>query len=388
METAPSANLHSVPDDELLHRLRELVSQSRRVEADLVAHIGEADERRLFARLAFPSMFAYCTEALHLSEAESYRRITAARIARTHPRVLTMLRDGRLHLSGIALLAPVLTPENGDEVLARATHQSKREIEKLVAGLAPRPDAPAVIRKLPGPRPAPVLGKRPGQAHLQSGAVEAAHASALTELFPGRVEAPAPAIAAKAEADLASVPAALGSALPSRPAVVAPLSPTRYKVQFTASGELHDKLMRLSALLRSRGACRDLADVIDWAVGEGLERLEARRFARARAPRQALDQADVAKDSRHIPAAVRRAVCERDGHRCVYVDAQGRRCSERDGLEFHHAHPFGMGGNHSPDNVRLLCRAHNRYLAEVDYGRAAIRRHQEARRQGQAEAPA
>jgi hypothetical protein len=51
--------LKAIPDDELLRRLIELVVQSRRVEADLVAHIGEVDERKLFARFAFPSMFAY-----------------------------------------------------------------------------------------------------------------------------------------------------------------------------------------------------------------------------------------------------------------------------------------------------------------------------------------
>jgi len=42
----------------LLHRLAELMRQSRRVEADVVAHIAEVDERRLYAREAFPSMFA------------------------------------------------------------------------------------------------------------------------------------------------------------------------------------------------------------------------------------------------------------------------------------------------------------------------------------------
>ena len=41
--------LQSIPDDELLHRLAELMGQSRRVEADVVAHIGEVDERRLYA---------------------------------------------------------------------------------------------------------------------------------------------------------------------------------------------------------------------------------------------------------------------------------------------------------------------------------------------------
>jgi hypothetical protein len=104
--------LESISDDELLRRLAELMKQSRRLESDLVALIAEVDERRLYAREASPSMFAYCTEILHLSEAEAYLRIAAARASREHPTLLTMLGDGRLHLTGIAKLAPYLTPEN------------------------------------------------------------------------------------------------------------------------------------------------------------------------------------------------------------------------------------------------------------------------------------
>jgi hypothetical protein len=48
-------------DDELLRHLAELVQRSRRVEAVLVAHLAEVDERRLYIREA-PSMFAYCTQ--------------------------------------------------------------------------------------------------------------------------------------------------------------------------------------------------------------------------------------------------------------------------------------------------------------------------------------
>jgi hypothetical protein len=141
--------LATVPDDELLQRLAALLHQSRRAEADLVAHIGEVDRRRLYAREAAPSMFAYCTRVLHLSGAEAYLRITAARAARRHPLLLAMLEDGRIHLSAIAKLSPHLTPQNRDAVLRRATHRSKREIEGLVAEIAPRPDAPSLVRKLP-----------------------------------------------------------------------------------------------------------------------------------------------------------------------------------------------------------------------------------------------
>jgi 5-methylcytosine-specific restriction endonuclease McrA len=355
--------LRAISDEELLRRLGELVSHSRRVEADLVAHIGEVDERRLYAREASPSMFAYCTERLHLSEAEAYRRITVARAARKHEVLLSMLRDGRLHLSGIAMLAPLLTPENRDALLARATHRSKRQIQELVAELSPRPDAPSLMRKLPDRRPAPPPGASRRQEQIPTAALE---------LVPDRVSTPA----------TASTPAPPSA--PSRPAVVVPLSPARYQVQFTASAELRDKLERLTALMRSEVPDGDLATVIDRAVTETLERLEARRYAKTSAPRRQLEDSNTSPVSRHIPAAVRRAVRERDGDRCGYVDEQGRRCSARHRLEFHHLHPFGMGGDHSPGNIRLLCPSHNLYMAERDYGRAAIGRH----RRLEKEAPA
>ena len=141
--------LKSLSDDELLARLSDVSKQSRRVEMVLVAHIAEVDRRRLYAREALPSMFRYCTDVLHLSEAAAYRRIRAARLSRKYPVVLTMLEDGRIHLCGLALLSKHLTDANYEDVLARATHKTKREIEELVAELAPKPAVPSTIRKRP-----------------------------------------------------------------------------------------------------------------------------------------------------------------------------------------------------------------------------------------------
>ena len=118
----------------------------------------------------------------------------------------------------------------------------------------------------------------------------------------------------------------------------------------------------------------DLARVIEAAITEKLDRLETKRFGKTVSPRKPLS-ASPAPGSRRVPAAVRRAVAERDEGRCRFVDAQGRRCSERHGLEYHHRHPFAMGGGHDPANVSLLCSQHNRYLAERDFGAAAIGRH-------------
>src|SRR5215468_10290282 len=170
--------LRSMPDDDLLSRLAKILAKSRRHEAELVAHIGEVDARRLYAREAAPSMFAYCTDVLHLSEAEAYLRIAVARAARQHPVLLDMLRDGRLHLSGIAKLVPHLSPENRNAVLARAAHRSKRQIEELIAELVPRPDVPAAVRAVPRRPPVTISPQAPALELRPDGVASAALAVA------------------------------------------------------------------------------------------------------------------------------------------------------------------------------------------------------------------
>jgi len=321
--------LQSISDDDLLRRLTKLVQQSRRVEADLIAHIGEVDHRRLYAREACSSMFVYSIEVLHLSEPEAYLRIAVARAARKHPVLLAMLGDGRLHLSGIAILAPHLTEENRDKVLARAAHKSKRQIEELAAELAPKPDVPSAIRKLPTRAPAPALQLRP---------------DGVKNEMPSRPAPPPPA-----------------------PAIVQPLAPARYQVKFTASRELRDKLERLQGLMNV-----DLAVVIEAAVTEKLERIEAKRYGETKNPRKTVEDTDTSPRSRYIPAAVKRIVRRRDSGQCRFVDKNGRRCTERRGLEFHHHDPFGRGGDHDPDQISLMCHAHNAYLAEREYGKEVM----------------
>ena len=380
----PTRSLGQLTDGELLLRLADILRQSRRNEALLVAHIAEADSRRLYAREASPSMFAYCTERLHLSEAEAYLRIAAARASREHPILIAMLADGRLHLTAIAKLAPHLTPDNRDAVLKRTTHCSKRQVEELAAELAPRPDAPALIRKLPEPPPtAPApTSAGPGPDRIAGSSFELRPDSVAPQFERGQAAAPSEpglgrqgATGSSAELRPDGVGEARVAPAPAPPASVQPLAPGRYRVQFTASAGLRDKLERLQALLRSSVPGADLAAVIEDAVTEKLERLEARRFGLTKAPRKNPPQTGTKRASRHIPAAVRRAVHERDGGRCRFVDEQGRRCTARHGLEYHHRHPVAMGGDHSPQGIALACKAHNLYLAEMDYGRAAMARH-------------
>lgn len=319
-----------VSDDELLSRTAELAARGRRIDAVLVAHLAEVETRRLHLREAFPSMFAYATERLRLSESQAYERITVARRSRDFPDLLEMLGDGRLTLTAAARIAPHLTEANAGDLLGRASHASKRDVQVLVAELAPQPDVPPSIRPLPVP----------------------ASRTPAIELRPAGVRR-------------------------DPPTVLVPIAPARFRVQFTAGTELEAKFTRAKALLRHQVPNGDLAEIVDRAMTLLLADLERKRCARTESPRE---QKAAKHSSRHIPAAVRRAVWQRDQGRCAFIDTEGRRCGSCEALELDHVVPFARGGDHTVENLRLLCQSHNGYKAELDYGRDVIERKREEAR--------
>ena len=182
---------------------------------------------------------------------------------------------------------------------------------------------------------------------------------------------------------LPSVPAT-SAPIPARPASVEPLAPERYKVQFTASAETHEKLRQAQALLRHQIPDGDVGAILDRALTALLEQLMKQKVAATNRPRGSATtkprESSPTPDSRHIPADVRRVVWQRDGGQCAFVSRTGRRCTERGFLEFHHVKPYSAGGEASVQNIELRCRAHNGYAAERAFGQktSAVRERAEA----------
>ena len=119
----------------------------------------------------------------------------------------------------------------------------------------------------------------------------------------------------------------------------------------------------------------DLASIMEAAVTEKLERLEAKRFGKTKKTRKSLEEADTSPGVRGISAPVRRYVWERDKGQCTFVSEDGRRCPAREGLEFDHDEPYGVGGDRSAKNTRLCCTTHNGYMAELYYGKEKMDRY-------------
>jgi hypothetical protein len=311
-------------DSQLLIELNRIAASEKQSTAQLVAHLAELDARQLHVKLGFSSLFTYGCEALHLSEHETYNRIEAARLARRFPVILELLGEGLVNLTTLRLLAPHLTVENHQELLSAASHKTKHQVQELVAAVAPRPDVPSSVRKLPVRRepsaPPPLL------------------------------------VAAEAAPPLpASIP---------RRAVVAPLAPDRYQMTFTVSKETRDKLRRLQDLLRHSIPTGDPAQIFDRALTVLLAEETRKKCSTTSKPRKSHG---VAPHSRHIPAEVNRGAHARDDGSCAFVGKGGRRCGERAFIQRHHVKPYGALGEATLANIELRCRRHNQYEADLFY---------------------
>ena len=352
-------------DQQLLTGVKELVGREREATAQPIAHLGEIDARRLFLAEGCSSLFKYCTDVLHLSEPSAYNRIDVARVARKFPIIFEKLAEGSIHLSAARILGPCLTPLNHLALLEAAKHQSKEEVERIAATVRPRPDVPSVVRKLP--------------ERAASGSLNAESATALFDSSPSEFGKD-PETAQNASLPVSPTPAPLTA--PRQPAISA-LSPGRYKIEFTADEETREALRQLQDLLRHQMPKGDPAMIFKKALLLLLNEVQRERLGQVKRPRKKkLEAADLwqeggdiegaenvpIRESRHIPADVKRSVWQRDKGQCAFVSRNGRRCSERGRLEFHHVHAYALGGPATIENIALRCRAHNAHESRVLFG--------------------
>jgi len=340
-------DLTQLTDDALLLGFARLVAQDRKTTAALLAHIAEIDARHLYLRAGFESMREYCMRELNLTEGAAARRIQVARIARELPALFPAIADGRLHLTAVSALAVRLSSTNVEELISAAAYKTVSEIEELLASRHPQPES---LRLDDGISPQVVVRQQPDpNSHILRYASWTPLASAGDSL---------PHIGA------APVPETV-ELVPRVRTRIAPLSPERYTLQVTLPGGTHDKLRRVQALLGHAVPSGDVAQVLDRALDALLLQLEKRKFGLAEQPRASRPVANI----RCIPARVRRAVYVRDAGRCAFVGQNRVRCNATSRLEFDHVVPVAHGGRSTADNLRLLCRAHNRYEAERVLGR-------------------
>ena len=384
--------LDSLSNEQLLARLPVLCSEERRATAKVIVYLAEVERRKLYLQEACSSLFAFCVERLGYSEQAALKRMRVARLYLELPQILDELKSGALHLTGLFLLSGHLTEDNVESLLAEARGKTRRELELVIARWFPRPDVLASVTPLGLESSLPGIGAI--AANPATKEVPASAADGLT--YPGTSDrldgagtvsdatypGASDCLGGAETANDATYPATSesygsGGRQHRAQARVEPLSAQSYRVEFTASAELHAKLEHAQNLLSHAVAPGNLGELFERALDELIAKETKRRQGVVSDKPRKLRS--LKEDSRHVPVSVAREVWERDESQCTFVDAHGRRCSEKRYVTLEHVDPHARGGAPSVHNLCLLCGPHNQDAARREFGEEHIRRKQRER---------
>ncbi len=283
------SSLRSLSDDDLHAAVRRLTARSNVTLADLLAHLGEVEERGIHRARACATLYAYCQYELRMSEDAAFRRAKAARLVHQHPELRGIVARGELHLTGLLMIAPYLGGPRHTEVIERARFRAKKEIARLIAEIDPKPEVPARIDPV-----APAAPRR-----MPMHAIAQAFVGPVRSLPEGDrpadwIEPPPPAnVGAASEVadpeqarELAEAEAALDRAWLAKQQAH-PERPLRFRVQFTAEQEYVDLLEEAFDLLGLGKRAASLPELQLRALREFVERLRQRRTGTKRSVREA-----------------------------------------------------------------------------------------------------
>ena len=306
---------HTLSDQELESRLKNLVHRERKLLHIILEHIKELDTRKLYLERAYSSLYDYLTKELGYSGSAAMRRIEAARLLWEVPEVADKIQEGTLNLSQIGELSRALKEKE------RTTGQIFTGSEKQV-----------------------LLSKIAEKTTLETQKELAVTLDLPVKEFEKQ----------KLQQD------------------------ESVRMELTFSKEQFQKLMEcrdLAAhLMKQNNSDSSWASVLEVLADSYLSKKQASKVEPATQNKisdQTMPDLTVPKkittvsaSHRHIKTLTvktRKAILQRDLC-CQYQDPQTKRCcGSTHALQIDHRTPQWAGGSHDPNNLQVLCGNHNRY---------------------------
>jgi len=296
--------------------------------AEFLVALAEFDRERLWVKLGHASLYAFLHHELGLSNAAAFYRKVAAELIQRFPEVVEPLRDGRLCITSVNALARVMTEENRSTVLPQFFSLSKRAARALAVEI----------------RPLDVVPRRE-----------------MVTAVPPEAASAAPPAGALRPGEVGNTHPVLG-AMPAD-ASTDPLTAELCRLHLTVSKGFLAKLDRARSGQGHAQPGASAGDVIEAA----LDLLLAQQASRRGVVKKPLKNPRPTR-SDHVPAAVKRAVWERDKGKCQWPLESGGICGSTLRLEIDHVVPRARGGPTTVENCSLACRFHNGLAARQVFG--------------------
>ncbi|MEK2690608.1 HNH endonuclease [Bdellovibrio sp. GT3] len=326
-------NLSALSNEELTGRLEKLAHSERKITHLVLNHINEMESRRLYAELGFDSMFRYLTRHLKYSEDAAYRRLSAARILKQAPQVAEKLENGTLTLTQLTQVQNALKLEakinpNTTSVSLLPTVLEKIESKtsfETKSTLAKDFNLPIQIADSITPQKDDSVRFEITLTQEQMKTLESAR-DLMSHLVPDGNWADLLTVLAEKQIHII-----LGKELSNHDAKKEFTKKTNATVGFSVDVGAGGPLSVATTDL-SKSSC--------------VKQNSTQSFL-------------VARKRSQIKITDKRNLLTTADYCCEYRSAKGIKCNSKYQLQIDHIQPIALGGNNEPQNLRVLCRAHN-----------------------------
>lgn len=366
MTTVEIQNLRRL-DSWALRNFVTTAAQSERNYLVKVLHgLQEIERRRLFLEWGFPSLHQFCVDALGYSEGSAARRVQASRLLKDVPEVEAKPADGTLSLSVAAQAqtffyresktAAAYTPQQKREVLATLNHKTSRETERELLKLSPQSLPQERIRQVsPEHQELRLILDADLLAAIEEFKALASHQignnaipTSCTQSAPGHFQ------------EVFRLALTIANEALRKKKLGVERKPRATPKKPKASAKTYEAKQPTPLI-------HNATPTPEWPVLSSGRESKLKVALYSGSGRQQHQH----QPSRFIPVAIKRAVWERDGGNCAYLDPMTRRrCCSRVRLQFDHfPTPFARGGESTFENLRLACSRHNAYASEKLFGK-------------------
>ncbi len=312
------------------HRLiscfEDSVRSERKITAQVLEYIAEIDRRRLYLEKGTTSLFDYLVRDFGYSPGAAMRRIDAARLLRELPETAEKFENGTLTLSQANQIQRAsrefkktkresLSTESKRDLVLQLESKTQKQTEQLLAATLDLPKTPP-----------------------QKQTYHRDQSVTLTVTFtPEQIKI------------LEQVQNMVSHSVANRD----------WAETFTYLAKKEVARRTVVCKSRARKNCVDAATAVSAT--------SATTAATAVKPNSAFTAAAKPKSVRPpIPSGVRKTLLNEHA-RCEHKDSRGRSCGSQRFLQLDHIRSWSRGGTHEPENLQVLCGAHNRqkYINET-----------------------
>jgi hypothetical protein len=294
----------------IIARLKNLRHREHESTVEIIESLVQCNREKAYLEHGCSTLWDFLVREMHYSNAAASRRYKAMKCAERFPQVIEMLRTHQLSLSTLAQAESLLGEVNDPDEL----------LERL-AGKSHREVERFVALERPVPRKPKEIVRR-----------------------------------------VAVKPKTSDMPLLESPAT-GPIE-ERITLRTSLSTEKFEAFEQARAIVSRKQPGATVEDVFNELV---------EFFLKHKAPKHR-KPAKPTPRTRHIPIATRDQVMLRDKQRCVFRSRSGRKCDSTHNLQIDHIKPIALGGTHDPENLRVLCAAHNRHVARKAFDGLSLRK--------------